>query len=215
MLTSPDIVPKILNCLDWPSKGQAACVCRQWRLLAASAEASLSVDKCWLTWQHHWPPEGPVLRHVQKCKLTLCTDRLHLLDFRWPQLPALTAVHIVARLTMTGGKHHTISWNSNTVRALSVTVLRTKEYCEAHGNCMNHSYLTLGVVSSCLETLCVSTVMTETSLLAHGGCQSVNWCDECLGVIIQPGAGLGPETSSVAGSCNDTVYSVQTPRVNE
>ena len=102
-------------------------------------------------------------------------------------------MHIEARLTTTGGKHHTISWNSNTVRDLSVTVLHTEAHCLAHRNCMNHSHLTVGVVSSCLEALCVSTVMTETSLLAHGGCQSVNWCDERLGVIIHLELALVPK----------------------
>ena len=101
VLKSPDIVPDILDCLDWPSKGQAACMCRQWRLLAGSAEASLSAGKCWLLWKQLQPPEGPVLRHVQDCKLALCMDSLHLVDFSWPQLPALTAVHIEARLTTT------------------------------------------------------------------------------------------------------------------
>ena len=165
VLASPDIFPEILDCLDWPSTGQAACVCRQWRLLAGSAEASLSADKCWLMWQQPWPPEGPVLRHVQRCKLALCTDRLHLVDFSWPQLPALTAVHIEARLTNTLGVDDTIYWNNKTVRDLSVTVLRTKEHCLAHGNRWNNLRLALGVTSSCLKTLCVRAVVAETGLL--------------------------------------------------
>ena len=166
MLTSPDIVPKILDCLNWPSKGRAACVCRQWRVLAGSAEGSLSAGKCWLMWQQPWPPEGPVLRHVQKCKLALCTDRLHLVDFNWPQLPALTAMHIETVLTTTLDVGNTIYWSNETVRDLSVTVLRPKRHCLAHGEQWSHYRLALGVASSCLETLCVRAVVAETGLLA-------------------------------------------------
>ena len=174
MLTSPDIVPKILDCLDWPSKGQAACVCRQWRLLAGSAEASLSAGKCWLVWQQVRSPTGPVLRHVQKCKLALCTDRLYLVDFSWPQLPALTAVHIEARLTTTLGWEDSIHWNNDTVRDLSVAVLRTKDHYLAHGNRNDLNMLALGVASSCLATLRVRAIVAGTGLLAYGAKKSSN-----------------------------------------
>ena len=110
-----------------------------------------------------------MLRHVQKCQLALCSNRLYLIDFSWPQLPALTAMHIEARLTTTGGLDDPVSWNNNTVRDLSVTVLRTKEHCLAHGVSSIRFTLALSVASSCLETLCVRAVVAETGLLAHGG----------------------------------------------
>ena len=182
MLTSPDLFPKILDCLDWPSKGQAACVCRRWRLLAGLAEASLSAG--WLTWQQPWPPKGPVLRHVQKCKLVICTDRLYLVNFNSPHLPALTAVHIEARLTTTRGKYYTIYWNNATVRDLCVTVLRSKRHCLAHGTCMKYNFLALVVASSCLETLCMRAVVAETSLLMYRGLDPMTSMDEPLGVYL-------------------------------
>ena len=110
-----------------------------------------------------------MLRHVQRCKLTLCTDELYLVDFSWPQLPALTAVHIEARLTTTRSSDHPVVWSNKTVRDLCVTVLRTQEHCLAHGHCDDHRILALGVASSCLETLCVRAVVAETGLLAHRG----------------------------------------------
>ena len=110
-----------------------------------------------------------MLRHVQRCKLTFCTDELYLVDFSWPQLPALTAVHIEARLTTTRSFDHPVVWNNKTVRDLSITVLRTQEHCLAHGHSNNHRILALGVASSCLETLCVRAVVAETGLLAHRG----------------------------------------------
>ena len=188
MLTSLDIVPKILDRLDWPSKGQAACVCRQWRLLAGSAEASLSAGKCWLTWQQLWPPEGPVLRHVQKCKLALCTDKLHTVDFSWPQLPALTAVHIEARLTATMGWFDCIHWNNTTVRNLSVTVLRSEGHCLEHWD-QECYQLVLDVASSCLETFCVRAVIAETGLLIYRDGPTI-FNQKSLGVLID--LGLGP-----------------------
>ena len=145
MLTSPDIVPIILDGLDWHSKGQAACVCRQWQHLA-------------------------VLRHVQKCKLALCTHRLYLVNFRWSQLPALTAVHIETSLTATMGCKDTIYWNNATVRGLLVTVLRSKRHqthCLERGEPSKEFCLALGVASSCLETLCVRAVVAETGRLDH------------------------------------------------
>ena len=182
MLTSPDIVPVILDGLDWSSKGQAACVCRQWRHLAGSAEANRSAGKCWLIWRRLWPPEGAVLRHVQRCKLALCTDRLYLVNFRWPQLPALTAVHIEARLTATMGCKDTIYWNNETVRDLFVTVLRSKRH-QTHrperGEAAKKFCLALGVASSCLETLCVRAVVAETGRLDHE-----EHGRECVGVYI-------------------------------
>ena len=66
-----------------------------------------------------------MLRHVQKCQLALCTDRLHLVDFSWPQLPALTAVHIEVRLATTRGNGYTIYLENDTARDLSVTVRGT------------------------------------------------------------------------------------------
>ena len=165
MLTSPDIVPKILDCLDWPSKGRAACVCRQWWLSAISAEASLSADKCWLTWQQFWPPEGPVLRHVQKCKVTLRMDEIE--DFSWPHLP-LTAVHIETRLMRTRNSDSLIIWDDPTVRGLSVTVLCTNEHCLTHGDHTDHQTFRLCVADSCLETLSLRVIVAETGLLACG-----------------------------------------------
>ena len=182
MLTSPDLVPKILDGLDWPSKGRAACVCRQWRHLAGSVEASLSAGKCWLTWRRLWPPEGPVLRHVQKCKLELCTDRLYLVNFRWPHLPALMAVHIEARLTPEVGSKDTIYWNNETVRDLFVTVLRYERHqacCLERGEPSQKFRLALGVDSRCLETLCVRAVVAETGRLNHR-----DYNVECVGAHI-------------------------------
>ena len=166
-------------------------MCRQWQLLAGSAEASLSADTCWLTWQQPWPPEGPVLRHVQKCKLALCTDRLYLADFSWPQLPALTAVHIEARLTTTRGLNP-VTWNNTSVRDLSVTVLRTKEHCLAHGESDNHNILALGVASSSLQTLRMRAIVAETGLLAHGGSGSGR-LDDPVGVYIDLQLNAVPE----------------------
>ena len=141
-------------------------MCRQWQLLAGSAEASLSAGKCWLTWQQPLPPEGPVLRHVHKCKLVLCTDKLYLVNFSWPQLPALTAVHIEAKVTTTRGLACPVYWNNKTVRDLFVTVLRTKEHCLAHAH-VDFNILALGVASSCLATLSVRAIVAETGLLAY------------------------------------------------
>ena len=203
MLTSPDIVPKILDCLDWPSKRQAACVCRQWRLLAGSAEASFSAGKCWLIWQHLWPPKGPVLRYVQKCKLALCTDRLHAGDFNWPQLPALTAVHLEARLTTTWGVDCPISWNSDTVRDLSVTVLRSTGHCLAHGDEPYHHQLELDVESSCLETLCVRAVMAETGLLACRGHDPTRFGHEPLGSCLDLGLDSVPALRQLLVCCQE------------
>ena len=53
------------------------------------------------------------------------------------------------------------------MRDLSVTVLRAKEHCLAHGHSDMHRILALCVESSCLETLCVRAVVAEAGLLAH------------------------------------------------
>ena len=123
-----------------------------------------------------------MLRHVQKCKLALCTDRLYLVNFRWPHLPALTAVHVQARLTAEMGSKDTIYWNNKTVTDLFVTVLRSKTHQAHRPECGEPSQmfcLALGVAFRSLETLCMRAVVAETGRLTHG---ELNL--ECVGTYI-------------------------------
>ena len=74
-------------------------------------------------------------------------------------------MHIETRLTVKRSAHYSFYWDNKTVRDLSVTVLPTKEHCLLYGG-RYPSSLMMGVVSSCLETLCVMAVVAETGLLA-------------------------------------------------
>ena len=79
-------------------------------------------------------------------------------------------MHIEARLLYKALANHSLYWDNRTVRDLSVTVLCTKEHSQAPDRLYSsYSTLVVGVVSSCLETLCVRAVVAETGLLSHQG----------------------------------------------